>query len=532
MRPYIYQVRQQQIEKICQSIKLAQQNDQKIYVSVVAYRDRTDDNCVEKIDFTENLDEFQTLIRQLNYNGGGYQCEDIKIGLEEVIKLEWKQNALNLLIWIEDSPYHGKEFHDNNVSDQYPEDNGEDLKKLFEQICDLDVDIYFYKINDSTNQMIQILKKSVFEYDKKLSQEYFEDTNFSKHALKNYFNSQSDSAFGEFFKYVKQLAKTKQLQKEIQIKQQIKDYQQKIILQQDHLKSKDSILYQCLQETEIENMDDIQYNNQATFISYKFKLNKNPNIIEQVQKEEILLQVSTNIIGQGAFKETFLAQDQQDGNMYALKKFKDSNQFDFDNFLIKYFIQLTAENIRDSFISQFKKETADKSQQNELKIFFDKQFIVQDQLNKQFNMMELVKNGFKKYINNDLRQFDNQKKSQQELFQSFLHYSFEYSSYDFTLSDIQGFGNTLNDISIHSQSFISNFKVNEKPQLFEQFQLKQSMKMEDFQINTPIYSNLGNIGIALFFNQHQCNKYCKLLKLKTFDSFQSQTIKFKENKTE
>ncbi|KAL4429263.1 hypothetical protein ABPG74_013569 [Tetrahymena malaccensis] len=97
---------------------------------MVAYRDRSDQNCMEKIGFTENLDEFQTFIRSLKYTGGDDECEDVQIGLKEVINLQWKQNALNLLIWIADSPCHGKQFHEDSVNDNYPQDDGEGLKKL------------------------------------------------------------------------------------------------------------------------------------------------------------------------------------------------------------------------------------------------------------------------------------------------------------------------------------------------------------------------------------------------------------------
>ncbi|KAL4463541.1 hypothetical protein ABPG72_010883 [Tetrahymena utriculariae] len=528
MDPYVEKV-SQEIDNICQSIKLVQQSDLNIYVSMVAYRDRTDNNSNEKIDFTENLDEFQTFIRHLSYEGGNDECEDVQIGLKEVINIKWKQNALKILIWIADSPCHGQEFHDDSVNDEFPEDDGEDLKKLLKQICDLDIDIYFYKINDTTNQMIDILKKFVIKYDKQLRQQQFQDINFSQSVLKNYFNSQSDSVYGEFFKYVKQLAKTNQLQKAIQIKQQIKDYQQKISLQQQHFNQKDSS-YQLIQESEITNIDEID-TIETNFTTYKFKLNSNLNIIEQEQKQSKKLSVSLKIIGQGAYKETFLAQDLKSGNLYALKKFKESTQFDFDNFFMEYYIQLIAEKIRDDFIEKLKNKT-DKKLHKELRIFFDEQYIVQDELNNQFYMMELAKNGFKKYINNDQRELNNQNKNQLELFQSFLHYSFEYSQYEFILSDIQGFGNTLNDISIHSQSFIDNFKINQQPQILEQFLKNQKVNMEDVQLNTPIYSNIGNLGIILFFNKHKCNKYCKYLDLQTVDSYRSLATSSKVHKTD
>ncbi|KAL4429266.1 hypothetical protein ABPG74_013572 [Tetrahymena malaccensis] len=519
MKKHVDIVRQE-IDKICDSIKKNQRVDTQIQVSMVAYRDRKDAKKTEKIDFTNNLDIFKSFIEQLKFEGGDDECEDVVIGFQEVTTLSWKKNSLNMIIWIADSPCHGEEFHDKSVKDDYPQDNGEDIKKLLKQICDLDIDIYFFKITDTTDKMINILEKQAFVNDKIIKQTKLQQNNFSKNVLKSYFGSLSESAYGEFYKYVKQLDKTKQIQKSLVIKGQMKEYQQKILLQQEYFDSLNNYNTRTIQEEDIQNIKEIQFKD-AELISYKFKLNSNINIIELTQDEPIELGVSENIIGQGAFKETYLAQDQKNGNMYVLKKFKDSNQFDFDNLLMEYYIQLIAQNIRDDFIQKLKSNT-DKSEHKDLKIFFDDQYIVKDQLNNQFYMMELAKNGFKKYINTDQQQLNNQNESQQQLFQSFLHFSFEYSSFDFMLSDIQGFGNTLNDISIHSQTLIDNFKVHKQTQLLEQFLKKKCVNMEGFQINTPIYSNLGNVGIVLFFNQHKCNKYCKSLNLKKIDGYNIQ----------
>ncbi|KAL4429265.1 hypothetical protein ABPG74_013571 [Tetrahymena malaccensis] len=124
-----------------------------------------------KIVFTENLDEFQTFIRSLKYKGGDDdECEDVQIGLKEVINLEQKQNSLNRFIWIIDSPCHGKQSHEDTLNDNYQNGIGEDLKNLFKQICHKDVGIYFYKIDETINQMMEVLKRFAFKHKKQLRQ--------------------------------------------------------------------------------------------------------------------------------------------------------------------------------------------------------------------------------------------------------------------------------------------------------------------------------------------------------------------------
>ncbi|KAL4501405.1 hypothetical protein ABPG72_021212 [Tetrahymena utriculariae] len=520
MKPYVNQVKEQ-IKHTIEKIQSSSKKNMDIFLSMVAYRDRKDKKKFEILQFTRSVDAFQQFINQLNFNGGGDECEDVKIGLEQVINLEWKQDHLNLLIWMADSPCHGSEFHAKHVSDNYPKDSQKDIELLLKQISELQIDVYFYKIKDTTDIMIKLFRESIFIYDRQLREQNFNKKSFSINIQQNFQNSTQSQTFSQFIQFTNKLLKTNQIETAIELKSKIKQYQ-KMIIEHEQLNQlinnlEENIDEKSIQDTDIANFEELEKVSKK-FRAYKFKLNYEQNKIDIVSEEVINLEITIDIIGQGSFKDVYLAQDQDTGTLYALKKFKNSNQFDFDNLITEYYIYLLSKEIRNSFIEKQKANT-DKKLHKNLKMCFDNQWIVKDCQTSQFYIQEVFKIGFQKYINNDGRTQQDLQKNQ-ELFQSFLHYSFEYSNYNYILSDIQGFGNTLNDISIHSQKFIDSFQnVNKIPQLIEQFEQERQIDMQKLQINFPIYANLGVLGIVLFFNQHKCSSYCKSLQLKTIEQY-------------
>ncbi|KAL4474511.1 hypothetical protein ABPG72_016189 [Tetrahymena utriculariae] len=538
MKPYVNQVRDQ-INHIIKNIQSSKQNNSmEIYLSVVAYRDRDDKQSFETLQFTKNCDEFKQFISQLNFSGGGDQCEDVKIGLQQVTQLEWKQEHLNLLIWIADSPCHGKQFHTVDVGDNYPEDDEEDIKLLLKQISEQITDIYFYKINETTDTMIKAFREIIFIYDKHLREQKFQEKSFSYHISQNFQSSSQSQAFSQFFRLINKLKSTNQVKQALELKKKIKNYQKMIIDHEELNKQfndfQENVNQKTLQDSDIKNFYKIDKTSRQ-FLSYKFML-ADSNTIAVDSKEQICLNVSNKIIGQGSFKDVYLAQNDDKGSLFVLKQFKNSTLFDFDNFITEYYIYLISKEIRTNFITELKAKT-NKEQEQEIKIFFDDQWIVQDCKTKQYFAMEVLKVGFEKIINNNGRTKDVPKKNQ-ELFQSFLHYSFEYSNYNYILSDIQGFGSTLNDISIHSQKIMDSFQqTNKKQQLLNQFQEEKKIDMKNIKLNFPLDANLGIIGIVLFFNQHKCNSFCTALKLKTLhlkdkDSSQIQQVIFQQQNIE
>ncbi|KAL4484868.1 hypothetical protein ABPG74_020045 [Tetrahymena malaccensis] len=520
MKPYVNQVKEQ-IKYTLEKIKLNSQKNMDIYLSMVAYRDRKDKKSFESLQFTQSVDEFQHFIQQLEFKGGDDECEDVKIGLQQVVNLGWKSDHLNLLIWMADSPCHGAQFHSKNVGDNYPQDDLKDIEILLKQISELQIDVYFYKINDKTDTMIQIFRECIFIYDKLLREQNFNQKSFFVNIQQNFQSSTQSQTFSQFIQFTNKLSKTNQVEKALELKNKIKQYQ-KMIIDHENLNNQinnldDKLYEKDFYDTDITNFEDLKKVSKK-FKAQKFKLNDDSNKIDIVSEEVINLEITKDTIGQGSFKDVYLAQDEETGTLYALKKFKNSNQFDFDNLITEYYIYLLSQEIRNSFIEDQKANT-EKRFHKDLKMCFDNQWIVKDCQTSQFYIQEVFKIGFSKYINNDGRTLQNLQNNQ-ELFQSFLHYSFEYSNYNYILSDIQGFGNTLNDISIHSQKFIDSFiQTNNNPQLKEQFEQEKQINLQKLQINYPIYANLGILGIVLFFNQHKCNQYCKNLKLNTIEQY-------------
>ncbi|KAL4484867.1 hypothetical protein ABPG74_020044 [Tetrahymena malaccensis] len=494
---------------------------------MVAYRDRNDEKSFENLQFTKNLDEFQQFIQKLQFSGGDDQCKDVKIGLQQTKMLGWKQDHLNILIWIADAPCHGEEFHTEDENDQYPEDDKEEIRTLLREISELQIDIYFYKINDTTDTMIRKFKDYISIYDRHLREQNFEEKNFSFSVEQNVQTSTSTKSFSQFAEFVNKLNKTKQVEYVLDLKNKINNYQKMIIEHENLCKKIKNLVenydYKTIQDTDIENFDDLS-KGRKKFRKYKFSLNNNTDIIDIASEEEIHLEVTIDVVGQGSFKETYLAQDIDTGKLYALKKFKNSNQFDFDNLITEYYIYLLSKSIRSSFLQDLQAKTEKQNQKN-LKICFEDLWIVKDSETQQYYIIEDFKIGFQKFISTEGKSLKNSS-ANQDLFQAFLHYSFEYSNYNYILSDIQCFGSTLNDISIHSQKFIDSFQhQNENAQLLQQFQFDKQIDMKKLDINFPIYANLGIIGIALFFNKHQCSNYCKTLQLKTIQQYKDLQLK-------
>ncbi|KAL4512082.1 hypothetical protein ABPG72_005084 [Tetrahymena utriculariae] len=522
MKKYVTQVKDQ-IQKIYDQIKYKSNQETQIFVSLIGYRDRLDEKSYESLQFTKNLNEFQKFIINLKYKGGGDSCEDVKIGFEQVLQLKWNQEHLNLLIWIADSPCHGNIFHSKDVEDNFPLDDENQIDLLLNQICELQIDVYFYKINKTTDIMIKKFNEYLSKYDNFIKEYKFKSKFFFLSVSLNFSSSSQSLPFQQFKKFTGSQQNENKFKQSQELKQRINDYQkqmfeyekknqQKIILVGD-------IDQKIIQEQEIKNLSDIEFI-ESKFNVYKFKLNDDPNKIDLQSEEEINMDVSKIIIGQGAYKDVYLGRDCQKGNIYVLKKFKNQNQFDFDNLITEYYIYLISLNIRSSFINSLKAKF-DNKQCPDQNLYLDDQWIIQNQTTKTYYLMEAFKLGFKKYFNNDSKVIDNSPKKQ-NLIQSFLHYSFEQSNYSFILSDIQGFDNTINDISIHSQKFMDSFQsLNTKPQLVEQFQNKKQLNMLELKVNFPIQPNLGSLGIALFFNTHKCSSYCKKLNLKSIKEYEA-----------
>ncbi|KAJ3106441.1 hypothetical protein HDU96_008218, partial [Phlyctochytrium bullatum] len=107
---------QKEIDNVRQTLlQIMQQVKQQINnfeprVAFVGYRDYKDDERFVVKDFTTNLDTMVDFVGTIVAKGGRDYPEDVKGGLCEVLKLDWKSRH-KILLHIADAPAHGTRFH-------------------------------------------------------------------------------------------------------------------------------------------------------------------------------------------------------------------------------------------------------------------------------------------------------------------------------------------------------------------------------------------------------------------------------------
>lgn len=119
------------------------------------YRDPEDGReHLETLDLQGSITKFVTGVQKVHETcgGGGDTCEDVIIGLEAAAKFDWQfQNRLLFLCG--DAPCHGRQYHDG-CDDWHPDGLGISSQPILHKLIEKDVQVIFWKINDTTNKMI------------------------------------------------------------------------------------------------------------------------------------------------------------------------------------------------------------------------------------------------------------------------------------------------------------------------------------------------------------------------------------------
>lgn len=124
-------------------------------LGLVAYRDVSDgERHFEIVPFTGSISEFTKGLEKITANGGGDAAEDVIGGLEKAVKsMNWKH--VNKLIFLSgDAPTHGLDFHGPEIEDWYPKGLGTDARDVIQSIRDNNIQVFFLKLNNSTDKMI------------------------------------------------------------------------------------------------------------------------------------------------------------------------------------------------------------------------------------------------------------------------------------------------------------------------------------------------------------------------------------------
>jgi hypothetical protein len=139
----------------------------KLRSSFIGYRDYTkkgedNENRIISFDFSSDIDKFENFVGNIQLLGGGDPCEDVFGGLEAVSKLKW-ENSSRVLLHICDAPCHGKKYHDDSVKDYFPngDPKGLMIANILKTIVDLNIDYYFAEISEKTVKMIDEFTKEL-----------------------------------------------------------------------------------------------------------------------------------------------------------------------------------------------------------------------------------------------------------------------------------------------------------------------------------------------------------------------------------
>ena len=81
-----------------------------VRLAVVGFRDYEDQDQLEVLSFTKDVQEVESFLAQLTAKGGGDKCEDVIGGIEAALKLSWMART-RVMYLLCDAPSHGARFY-------------------------------------------------------------------------------------------------------------------------------------------------------------------------------------------------------------------------------------------------------------------------------------------------------------------------------------------------------------------------------------------------------------------------------------
>ena len=113
------------------------------------------------IDFETDLDLFKSKLDEIKCIGGGDDAEDVAGGLNSGLNMNWRSNA-RYAILIADAPGHGKQYHTEEVQDDYEsgDPNGLVLEELMEKYVDNNINLCLTRIDEYTDIMFDRMIKA------------------------------------------------------------------------------------------------------------------------------------------------------------------------------------------------------------------------------------------------------------------------------------------------------------------------------------------------------------------------------------
>ncbi|CAF3715926.1 unnamed protein product [Rotaria socialis] len=150
--------------------------DSVLRMAFVAYRDYTDSNRFDLIDFhqTPNIGPVEAKIASQRASGGADECEDVQGGLEKALQLSWAKDkssrAAQILVWLGDAPGHTP-FCSGGAGDSYPGGLPDVplMADLINKIKDRGIFLLLSDFTANVQTMIENIEK-IYRDDKKEAQ--------------------------------------------------------------------------------------------------------------------------------------------------------------------------------------------------------------------------------------------------------------------------------------------------------------------------------------------------------------------------
>jgi hypothetical protein len=132
-----------------------------IQVAFVGYRDHGDDERILLHNFG-TVPALYAYMHEVVANGGDDAAEDVAGALRQAHTLSWSGADLCLLYHIADAPAHGLQYHNEDISDNYPEGDplGLDPTSILRQFTRDGVQYTFVRITHHTDIMTDVFERT------------------------------------------------------------------------------------------------------------------------------------------------------------------------------------------------------------------------------------------------------------------------------------------------------------------------------------------------------------------------------------
>jgi len=457
-------------------------------VAFIAYKDKSDgENQIKSKGFTTKYDEVINFVEGIECGGGDDTCEDIVTPLMEALKFDWSSD-LNYVYLITDAPTHGKRYHKDKWSDDYPNDDKDKLlEKLVSHYRKNKINLTILRCNDSVDEMIKIIKEYYNSPANELKVININDEDsYKKDFIKHFYSSLTNS-IREFFissrnRNYRRISEKDPEPEEIQAKYKM-EYETPFTgevntgsiedLAFEGKKYKYSISLTSSAEVECKISGSII--SSGVFVNcYSLHVNKNTNYIAKIPK--IVAKKAEDLLSE--IEGTLLTKVLADKFNFLLKQAENEDK---ENQVRSHFVQVLPLTIIQNL--DFEKS---KSQTKRPKFFLAQQLL----------------EGIYIKFNNNYGWKNEEKDSYNFIAQAFSHFTYEYTMGVIMVTDIQGIKGSSGEIIITDPA-IHSFLYKER---FGQ-------------------TNHGKLGMIRFFMTHECNDYCKMLHLIDPNSISKDRVK-------